>query len=290
MPKDNDNGGQHRPSEIFVTGNGARSGADQKGERASTQDATVTALTSREHDKGICFVRFVPKPPFDNRLAFADPDARRAASFRVLRQRLIDRGDARTILCTSANSGEGSTTLAVNLALAFSELGRHRVLLLEANFRSTAIADLFGFDIPSGFRSQIVRHRGNADEPWVLVQIGPPPLYIMAAERNGCVQCGTALPEEARFCGKCGGAITGLGKSFGDWVGFTAAIDRFRQAFDYLIIDAPPVLAGGDVNLMQDAADAIAFAARRGKSDERSLRRAIEQIAPSPLAAVTMFE
>jgi polysaccharide biosynthesis transport protein len=290
MAEGNEDGGAHRPSTMFLTAASARASAESRAAGSPEQDLSVTALTTRDSDKGIRFVRFVPKPPFDGRLAFADPEAHRAASFRLLRQRLIDRGDAHTILCTSARPGEGKTTLAANLALAFSELGRHRVLLLEANFRSAAIADLFGFDIPTGFRAQIARHRRDPEEPWVLVQIGPPALYILAAERNGCIQCGAALPEEARFCGKCGGAVTGRGTTFGDWTGFTAAIDRFRQAFDYLIIDAPSVLTGGDVNLMQDAADAVVFAARKGESDERSLRRAIEQIAPAPLAAVTMFE
>jgi succinoglycan biosynthesis transport protein ExoP len=291
MADGNDDAGAHRPPTLFLTAAGASAVADARaGGGAAEQDLAVTALTTRDSDKGIRFVRFVPKPPFDRRLAFADAEAHRAASFRLLRQRLIDRGDAHTILCTSARPGEGKTTLAANLALAFSELGRHRVLLIDANFRSAAIADLFGFDIPSGFRAQIARHRQNPAEPWVLVQIGPPALYILAAEQNGCLQCGASLPEDARFCGKCAGAVTGRGTTFGDWTGFTAAIERFRQAFDYLIIDAPSVLTGGDVNLMQDAADAVVFAARKGESDERSLRRAIEQIAPAPLAAVTMFE
>lgn len=292
MAEGGDDGGENRRAALSVTGARARPGpsARDADDNHAGQAMPMTALATRDSDKGIVFVRFAPKPPFDPRLAFADQEAQRAASFRLLRQRLIERGDAHVILCTSARPGEGKTTLAANLALAFSELGRHRVLLLEASFRSTGIADLFGFDIPTGFRAQIARHRQNPAEPWVLVQIGPPPLYIMAAERNGCLKCGASLPEDARFCGKCAGAVTGRGTTFSDWTGFTAALERFRQAFDYLIIDGPSVLTGGDVNLMQDSTDVVVFAARRGESDQRSLRRAIEQIAPAPLAAVTMFE
>ena len=55
---------------------------------------------------------------------------------------------------------------------------------------------------------------------------------------------------------------------------FSTAIKRFREAFDYIVVDAPPVLASGDVNLIQDAADAIVFATRRGRSEARNLRRA----------------
>jgi Mrp family chromosome partitioning ATPase len=75
-----------------------------------------------------------------------------------------------------------------------------------------------------------------------------------------------------------------------DAVTFSAAIHRFRQAFDYLVVDAPPVLASGDVNLIQDTVDAIVFATRKGRSEARSLRRAIEQVAPAPVAAVALIE
>jgi hypothetical protein len=50
------------------------------------------------------------------------------------------------------------------------------------------------------------------------------------------------------------------------------------------------VLASGDVNLIQDSADAIVFATRRGRSAARSLRRAIEQVAPAPVAAVALMD
>ena len=65
-------------------------------------------------------VAFAPTAPFDARLVFTDRDARRASAFRTLRQRLLDAGEIHSILCTSANSGEGTTTLAANLALSFA--------------------------------------------------------------------------------------------------------------------------------------------------------------------------
>jgi Mrp family chromosome partitioning ATPase len=89
------------------------------------------------------------------------------------------------------------------------------------------------------------------------------------------------------MCGKdVGGATAGRL----DAMSFAAAIQRFRGAFDYLIVDAPPVLASGEVNLIQDAADAIIFATSRGRSEARNLRRAIEQLAPAPVAAVALLE
>jgi len=271
--------------------NGESSSAIALPGTATAAAATSSALVPRalDQEQGLCFVRFSPRPPFDPRLVFTDQDAKRAAAFRLLRQRLLDRDDATAQWCTSPHPGEGKTTLAANLALAMSEPGRYRVLLLEANFRNASLASMFGFEPPKGFRAQIIRHRNHPEDPWVLIQIGPPPLYIMAAERNACPRCATVLPDDARFCGKCGATITGAGAAF-DSAGFAAAIERFRQAFDYVIIDAPSVLSGGDVSLIQDSADVVVLAVRQGLSDERSLRRAVDQLAPVTLAGVTMFE
>jgi Mrp family chromosome partitioning ATPase len=234
-------------------------------------------------------VSFVPQAPFDARLVFTDRDARRASAFRTLRQRLIDAGNVHSILCTSAHSGEGTTTLASNMALSFAELGRYRVLLVEANFRRASLAALFGFVPPVGLRSQIARHRQHPDEPWAVVQIGPPPLFILAMEPHACPSCAVPLPIWAKFCGECGAKVA-VGGALTDGAGVNAALASLREVFDYVIIDGPSVLSSGDINVIQDSADAIVMASRRGQSDERSLRRAVEQVAPAPLAGVVLLD
>jgi Mrp family chromosome partitioning ATPase len=239
----------------------------------------------------ISFVNFAPQPPYDERLIFwAGRNLDTAAAFRLLRQRLIERGDPRIVLCTSATQGEGKTTLATNLALAFAELGKHRVLLIETSFRSAAVGEVFGFKPPAGFAGQLAKHRQRAHDPWVVVQISGSQLYVMAADPRCCPQCAAVLAEEVKFCGMCGAEATTTENAALDAVTFAKAIDQFRESFHYLVLDAPPVLASGDVNLIQDSADAIVFATRRGHSAARSLRRAIEQVAPAPVAAVVLIE
>ena len=118
------------------------------------------ALVPRGEEGGIRFVQFAPQPPFDDRLIFWQKrTSDTAAAFRLLRQRLIERGDPRIVLCTSAGRREGKTTLAANLAMAYAELGRHRVLLLEASFRVAALGEVFGFLPPRGFAGQLASHR-----------------------------------------------------------------------------------------------------------------------------------
>ena len=220
----------------------------------------------------ISFVRFAPRPPYDSRLIFMEErGSDSAAAFRLLRQRLVERGDPRRILCTSADRCEGRSTLAANLAMAYAELGKHRVLLIEASFREATLGEMFGFMPPKGFASQLAGHRLRPQDPWVVVQIGGAPLYVMAAEPRACASCMRTLAENAKFCPMCGTPAAPVGIPSGlDGVSFAATIQSFRQSFDYMIFDAPPVLGSGDVNLIQDAADAIVFATRKGRTEAQA--------------------
>ena len=124
----------------------------------------------------------------------------------------------------------------------------------------------------------------------MVVQIGDPPLFVLAAEPRCCPSCAAVIAEDALFCGMCGNKTDGSATMPIDAVTFAAAIRQFSESFQYVVVDAPPVLASGDVNLIQDAVDAIVFATRKGHSAARDLRRAIEQVAPAAVAAVAMLD
>ena len=263
---------------------------DERHARVEPETGALTLVPAGETG-AISFVKFAPRAPYDDRLAFLqERGSETAAAFRLLRQRLIERGNPRIILCTSPGRYEGKTTLAANLAMAYAELGKHRVLLLEASFRVAALGEVFGFLPPKGFANQLAVHRTRPQDPWVVVQIGGAPLYVMAAEPRACPSCSRVLAEDASFCPMCGTKVQVTASGGLDGVSFANTVNLFKQSFDYLIVDAPPVLGGGEVNLIQDAADAIVFATRRGKTEARNLRRAIEQVAPAPVAAVALID
>jgi Mrp family chromosome partitioning ATPase len=164
------------------------------------------------------------------------------------------------------------------------------VLLIEAGLKEPQLGEVFGFKPPRGFAVQLARHRANPNDAWVVVQIGQTPFYVLAGEPRLCPHCAAVLADEARFCGMCGKAVpAGPGGAL-DAVTFSAAVRRFREAFDYIVVDAPSVLAGGDVNLIQDACEVIVFATKSGRSEARELRRAVDQVAPAQVAAVALMD
>jgi Mrp family chromosome partitioning ATPase len=209
-----------------------------------------------------------PRKPNDPRLVLVnDPDSQRAASFRVLRHRLLERGAIRTIVVSSALPKEGKTTCAANLAIALGECERARVLLLECNMRAPALSGVFGFVPPECFAKQLVRHREQPLDPWTVVEVCQPWLHVAAIH-----------PETAST-------------PLLDGLAFEIAIERLRLgSYDFIVIDGPPVLGAADVNLMQDAVDGVLLTtwARRSRASE--LRRASEQLGNRKLAGVVMLD
>ncbi len=208
-----------------------------------------------------------PPDPDPRLVLLREPDSARSASFRVMRHRLVDRGDPRVIAVTSAGAREGKTTCAANLALALGELGRAKVLLLEANFRAPQIAVLFGFLPPECFSAQLQRHRDKPLDPWSIVEVFSPSLHVLAVK-----------PGQ-------------INRPLLDAPAFSIAIEMLQRiGYDYIVIDTPPVLGSADANLIEDYVDATILTCRSGQTLGRSLRSAIEQLSAHKLLGVALID
>ena len=209
---------------------------------------------------------FPPDLAVDPRLILMrEPDGARAASFRVLRHHVVQQGNPQVIVVTSARAGEGKTTCAVNLAMAFGECRRSRVLLIDGNLRRPQLAALFRFKPPWCFAEQLIEHRDQPLGQWSVVEIAPFGLHVAAANPR---------PEPLL-----------------DAPAFAFAMERLRAAgYDYIILDSPAVLGTAEVNLIQDSADGVLLTTRAGHSRRADLRNAIEQLAPAPILGVVVVD
>lgn len=206
--------------------------------------------------------------PLDRRLVLLrDADSTQAAAFRVLRHHLLERGRPRVIAVTSANRREGKTTAAVNLALALAECGRARVLLIDGSLRRPQLAGIFRFIPPWCFVEQLKAHREQPLSPWGFVELGGHTLHIAAINPRN--ENPPSLDGHA----------------------FAIAIERLRLApYDHIVIDCPAVSGSADVNLIQDAADAVVLVSRAKKTTARDLRGAVEQLTDAKIAGIALLE
>src|SRR5262249_29565807 len=161
----------------------------------------------------------------------------------------------------------GKTTTAINVALALSECGRAKVLLAETHLRHPQLASVLRFSPPWCFAEQLAAHRHQPLLPWGLIDI--PQLWLHVAAVNPKIEQDQLLDAPA----------------------FAIAMERLRLGgYDHIVIDAPPVLGSADVNLMQDAADAVLLVVRGKSSRARDLNRAVDQLSPTKIVGTVLLE
>jgi Mrp family chromosome partitioning ATPase len=206
-------------------------------------------------------------PPDPRLVLVHEPDSERAASFRVLRHHLLEAGRPQVVVVSSPRSQDGKTTAAVNLALALSECGRAKVLLVETHLRRPQLASLFRFVPPWCFAEQLAAHRHQPMLPWGFVDI--PQLWLHVAAINPRIEQSQLLDAPA----------------------FAIAMERLRLGgYDHIVIDAPPVVGSADVNLIQDAADGTLLVVRGKRTTARELRQAIDQLNPARVLGTVLIE
>lgn len=176
--------------------------------------------------------------------------SRRAEAFRQLRTNLQFIGAARradVLLVTSAVPAEGKTITAVNLALTFVEFGE-RVLLIDADLRVPGVGNLLELSSDVGLTNVLA---GQVDLSESIQHWGAGGLSVLAS--------GTTPPNPSELLGSSQMA---------------ELIPLFRQSYDKIIIDTPPVLPVTDAAVATGFADAVVFVVRHGKTSRTQVANA----------------
>ena len=176
----------------------------------------------------------------------AAPTAAEAEPFRVVRTN-IDffnlEAAARTIMVTSALDGEGKSTTAANLAVAFARAGR-RVGLVDFDLRRPTIGGLFGVN---GQRGVCDVARGRSTLANVLVPVDVASDGVANGERARgsqllVVPAGEVPEDVAEIC--VGERISPI-------------FDELLDHADLVFVDAPPLLDVGDARELSRSVDAM---------------------------------
>ncbi len=178
------------------------------------------------------------------------PKSEIAESYRNIRTSIllssVDRAP-QVILFTSPLSGDGKSTTAYNLAIAFGVQAK-RVLLLDADMRRPTIGQKTNFNGKKGL-SDLLANDLPLDEV-VHQHPGLPSLYVLTS--------GTIPPMPAELLAS---------------ERFSKLIEQMREQFDYILIDAPPVLLVTDPLLLASAVDGIVLVVRAGVTTKPVMKR-----------------
>jgi capsular exopolysaccharide synthesis family protein len=178
----------------------------------------------------------------------------RAEGFRSLRtnvQFLALGGESSVFVVTSAGPGEGKSTTAANLAIAFAETGA-RVAIVDGDLRLPRVADYFGIEGGVGL-SDVLAGRIAASD--AMQRWGRGALFVLPA--------GTVPPNPAELLGSA--AMSSL-------------MGELKRAFDIVIIDAPPVLLVTDAAVLATRANGELLVAAAGRTTVPRLTAAVESL------------
>jgi len=179
------------------------------------------------------------------------PGTPRAEAFRRLQVNLqyLETGHAlRTVVVTSAMAGEGKTSTSVNLASAVAEKGV-RVLLVDADLRKPAIAHALGLEGGAGLTTVLI---GRARLDDVVQTWGMPNLHVLTA--------GDRPPNPSQLL---------------DSPAMQKLLEDAAQAYDLVVIDAPPVLPVVDAALVARRSDGVLLVTRLRSTRRQHLRGAL---------------
>lgn len=175
-------------------------------------------------------------------------------AFRKLRTNLRYVGvddPARSILVTSPNQGEGKTTTSINLAAALAEDGS-RVVLVDADLRRPGVAKKLGLNGSIGFTDYL------RDESTVFDF-----LQQSAIEGLDVLCSGPIAPNPSE--------LLGARRT-------KQALDALKERYDYVIVDAPPILPVTDAVVTAEHVDGVLLVVRMGRTKRPELRTAEKQL------------
>jgi receptor protein-tyrosine kinase len=163
----------------------------------------------------------------------------------------------RVIMIASAVAGEGKTLTAANLALTFSESYQRNVLLVDADLRRPTLHALFG--------------DASAD---AVEEFGDPKLQIRRVTPL-LATLTPRLPSSAPMAELTSGQMKGL-------------LQSAREAFDWIIIDTPPVTLLPDASLLASMVDGSVFVVRAESTPIELVQGAIEAIGKKNILGVVL--
>lgn len=204
------------------------------------------------HDDVVVIVDRVVNPYL---VLFHEPAGYRAEQIRALRNRLValnPDGEPKTLVVASAIGGEGKSVTALNLAMAFAELERHQVVVIDADLRGPSIEQYLNINPAPGLADLLL---GETSLDKVLRPVGYRKLMLIGAgapvQNPAEVLSGSRLDE---------------------------LFARLKERFQYVVIDTPPVLPCTDAGVLARAADGTLLVLRLEHTRKGQAREALRTL------------
>lgn len=189
-----------------------------------------------------------------NLISLKNPKSRASEAYRTLRTNIqfssLDE-QIKSIVVTSSGPGEGKSTTMANLAIAIAQSGK-KVILLDCDFRKSTVHKKFGLSNSQGLTNILAQDRKFED---IIITTEINNLYVITS--------GPVPPNPAELLG------TKKMKTL---------LSELTKVFDMVLIDAPPVLAVTDAQILSTIVDGTVIVSAYGQSDKQALLQSKQHI------------
>ena len=188
----------------------------------------------------------------------AVPTSAASESFRTLRTALtLTHPDARQIVVTSAEPGDGKTTTLANLAVCYAQAEK-RTLLIDADLRRPGLTGLMDMRGPHGL-SEVLRSEVDMSQ-MAAVHIRPSGIKGLDV-----LPSGSRPTDPAELLG---------GPRFSQLLAWAETV------YDLVLIDSPPTLATTDTAIIGRLVDGVILVVQPAKNRRRLVMRVCRAARP----------
>ena len=228
----------------------------------AVRDDRFTSVTDVSQTLGDTVVGLLPEVGQNGEspmplLEVNDPRHIYAESYRSLRSALLflaTEGERpKVLLVASAMPGEGKSTVAANLARTLALSGSH-VLLVDGDLRKGHLHRLLGLQ----------------KEPGLLELLNQTCAPEQVMQQDSLANL-TFIP--------CGGEPLGNPGDLFLGSGLDQILARWRQEYDFVVIDSSPLFATADASCVAPKVDGTLFVVRNRRSGARAAREALDLLA-----------
>ena len=168
-----------------------------------------------------------------------DPHSEVSEAMRAVRTSLtfgVAPEQARSILVTSPEPGDGKSTVSSNLAIALANAGK-RVVLIDGDLRNSSLHQIFGINNEYGFASIL----NDKESPQTAI-------VRCAVARLGLMPAGPAPMSPSELLND---------------PAFGLMLQELYKQYDHVVIDSPPIMRVDDARIMAATCDCTVLVTRR---------------------------
>lgn len=188
----------------------------------------------------------------NNLIAFKNPKSMAAEAFRTLRTNIqyssLDNA-LRSIVVTSTGSGEGKSTVVANLAITIAQSGK-KVIIVDCDLRKPTIHKKVGVPNTEGLTNVLVQDK-KIEECIVATKVSN--LYALTS--------GPTPPNPAELLGS---------------KKLKHILNELSKVFDMVILDAPPVIAVTDAQILSTIVEGVLLVSSYGHTEKLGLLKSKE--------------